>query len=296
MTGCTKTSPGCANCYAERLHTMRHKAHAQGKAVPDCYTKPFGTVQLHADRLHQPMHWRRPRGVFVCSMGDLFHEDVPTAFLDRVFAVMALCPQHTFMLLTKRGERMQHYLSSEPESAINDAAAAFAMYDDMPDVEWPLPNVGLGVTVEDQPRAEQRIPVLLDTPAAFRFVSVEPMLGAVDLRSSLDTCWWRCRTCGTEALAIMDSPTCDCIPPDYAEDGEPVADWVNLPALDWVICGGETGPGARPMYPDWARSLRDQCADAGVPFFLKQMGGPGRDHGGRLLDGREHSEFPEVKP
>ena len=250
VIGCTKCSPACDNCYAEALHTQRHKAKLAGAAMPLCYAEPFDQVRFLPERTWDPMRWRKPQRVFVSNMGDLFHQDVQDAWLDEIFEIMERCPQHIFMLLTKRPERMAEYLK-----------------------EWhPLSRVWIGATIWDQASADRAVPILLSTPAAKRFVSVEPMLGPVDLGPALDSSWRRCRTCGAEALAIMDSPECGCAHPNYAEPGEPVADWVSLPALDWVICGGETGPRARPMHPDWPCKLRDDCEAAGVPFFFKQWG------------------------
>ncbi|MDR6861946.1 phage Gp37/Gp68 family protein [Phycicoccus sp. 3266] len=226
VTGCTKVSPGCDHCYAEGI------AHrfAGTKAYPNGFD-----VTLRPERLEQPLRWTRPRMVFVNSMSDLFHRDIPDEYIARVFAVMALASQHTFQILTKRHGRMRSLLSDRwwsetllPE-LIHELAAGRGY-----EVRYPLPNVWLGVSTEDQQRAELRIPALLDTPAAVRFISAEPLLGPIDLfsRSSID----------------------------------------RNPQLDWVIVGGESGPGARPMHPNWARRLRDQCAEAEIAFFLKQWG------------------------
>jgi protein gp37 len=284
IIGCSKTSPACDNCYAERmacrLATMPATKGSYGTVVDLGVKRWNGKTALVESALAIPLRWRKPRRCFVGSMTDLFHESVPDGWLDRVFAVMALTPHITYQVLTKRPERMREYLmgSIRPiriaqgtrdmlggrRRGIEDLVLERCM--------WPLPNLWLGVTVENQAMADHRIPVLLDTLAAVRFVSVEPMLGAVDLRSGLDDCWWKCRTCGTECMAIMDDPVCDCEHPNYAEPGEPCADWVSLSSIDWVICGGETGPGARPMHPAWARGLLAQCREAGVPFFFKQWG------------------------
>ena len=214
VVGCTKCSPACENCYAETRHTQRHKALLAGKKVAECYRKPFGQVQFLPERLENPLHWKTPQRIFVGNMGDLFHEVARSDWRDKIFDIMAQCPQHTFMLLTKRPLRMNLYV----QEWLNFHG------------ETPLPNVWLGTTIWDQPSLERALPFLLRTPAALRFLSIEPMLGPV------------------------------VIPPDM------------LKLLGWLICGGETGPGARPMHPDWARSLRDQCQAAGVPFFFKQWG------------------------
>ena len=242
VTGCTKVSPGCANCYAERI-TNRF-------AGPDAFDK----VVLHPERLEDPLRWKKTSRVFVNSMSDLFHECVPDGFLDAAFSVMARRRLHTFQILTKRAERVRNYFA-DPLTRIRVAKAI--AWNDIP--QWPLPNVWLGVSVENQRFADERIPLLLQTPAAVRFISVEPMLGPVDL---------------------------------FNADGDGLRGGLKG-ALDWVICGGESGPGARPLHPNWARALRDQCQSAGVPFFFKQWGGRTPKAGGRLLDGREWNEFPK---
>jgi protein gp37 len=263
----------------------------------------------------KPMGWRTRRRVFVNSMGDLFHENVPDAWIDRVFAVMALCPQHTFQVLTKRSARMRAYLSQNDMAArVAPIGARMAEHGDhayasLLHGEWPLPNVWLGVSAEDQPRADERVPDLLATPAAVRFVSAEPLLGPVDF-CSIDGGG------GYRFNALHRAP-----PFGHAE---------FRAGLDWVIVGGESGPGARPMHPEWARSIRGQCTAAGTAFFFKQWGAwapapeddsyaahrkrGGRDYylwpdlvaselvgktaagrtlDGRTLDGRAWDEFPE---
>lgn len=254
VTGCTPVSAGCEHCYARRMATRLAGRCGYPK------DEPFA-ITLHPDRLTQPLRWRKPRTVFVCSMGDLFHERVPSEFIDQVFAVMAACPQHTFQVLTKRPERMRDLLVHEDVLCdISRAASNMAQhelisedrYDAIDEALrgdssiWPPPNVWLGVSVEDQQTADERIPLLLKCPAAVRFVSCEPLLGPVDL--SL----WLYR----KHPPSGDLPSCH----------------ENLFWLDWIIVGGETGPGARPMHPQWARSIRDQCAAAGVPFFHKHHG------------------------
>lgn len=200
-------------------------------------------VRLHEDRLTVPLHWRKPRRVFVCSMADLFHESIPDEFIARVFAVMALAPQHTFQILTKRPGRMRSLLGGW--GIHNLVMDRFANDDDLyvrralaagGGQAWPLPNVWIGVSVEDQKSADLRIPILLDTPAAVRWLSCEPLLGPVDI--------------SRDEWLFSGKGNC----------------------VDWVVVGGESGPGARPMHPDWARSLRDQCAAADVPFLFKQWG------------------------
>ncbi len=268
IVGCSVVSAGCTNCYAQRMagtrlkHTRRYKGLTDESKAGPVWN---GQVKLIGKTLTQPLHWRKPRRIFVNSMGDLFHESVPDEWIDRVFAVMALAPQHTFMILTKRAERMRGYLSAPGVAAQVGSQAAFLT--DREPKTWDriegamltiLPNVWLGVSVEDQARAEERIPYLLETPAAVRFVSAEPLLGQINLH-------W---------LAMAGTNGLDALKGEYEDDyGKRHA----TGKLDWVICGGESGPGARPMHPGWARSLRDQCVEAGVPFFFKQWGNWGRD-------------------
>lgn len=242
ITGCTPVSEGCANCYAKRMATrLRGRC---GYPADD----PF-RVTFHPERLDEPLKWKKPRIIFVCSMGDMFHEDVPDKWRNLVFQRMAMCPQHKFLLLTKRPKNMSHYWLSEipiprhPQGWVIKAPGAprTKIFD----------HIWLGVSAENQQRANERIPVLLDIPgAAVRFVSVEPMLGPVDLSGPL----YAEGRAGQPGTARFDATKM----------------W--MPRLDWVICGGESGPGARPMYPDWPRALRDQCQAAGVPFFFKQWG------------------------
>lgn len=246
VTGCTRVSEGCRNCYAARLASGRLRNHPryQGLSVKGNWT---GAVRLHPEMLEEPLHWRKPRMCFVCSMSDLFHDDVPIDFIAGVWDTMASatltcnkrhdhddpdCWQgdsHTFQVLTKRPERMLSMLSDEMPNHVaeqwpGDCPLCVAL-----EVDWPLRNVWLGVTVENRDN-DWRIPILLQTPAAVRFVSAEPLLGPTNLDANL-----------------------------------------LLEYLDQVIVGAETGPGARYMDPDWARDIRDQCKAAGVPFFMKQM-------------------------
>lgn len=218
VTGCTKVSPGCKHCYAERF---AKRLQAMGM---ERYANGF-ELTLHDDALELPLRWRMPRVVFVNSMSDLFHEDVPVEFIQRVFEVMERCPQHVFQVLTKRSERLLKLRESLP---------------------WPA-NVWMGVSVES-PDYTWRINDLRETPAAVRFLSLEPLLS-------------------------------------------PIAD-LQLERIHWVIVGGESGPGARPMRVEWVRELRDQCQAEGVDFFFKQWGGVNKKKTGRLLDGRTHDDMP----
>ena len=271
---CTKISPGCSMCYAERFN----KRFGNGKPFDAAPTE----FVLWKKPLQDVLRWRKPRLVFVQSMGDLFHPDVPFEIVTNIFGTMHSVKKHTYMILTKRPERMAEFIRWYSKWIGFNA--------------WPreYPHVWLGVTAENQEQADKRIPVLLQTPAAVHYLSIEPMLSHISL-STIDLGgagrWGR----------------------NY-----------GMPQIDWVICGGETGPGARPMHPDWARSLRDQCQAAGVSFFFKQHGEwmwwhqdgipyvadglkarhewPDKSHSfrvgkkaaGRLLDGREWNEMPEA--
>ena len=284
VLGCSKVSAGCEGCYALRdswrlAHNPKQRANYEGltKKVGPA-VQWTGKIRCLPDRLSKPLETAKPTTYFVNSMSDLFHEGVPDEFIDRVFAVMALCPQHTFQILTKRPERMAEYAQNEGRlsKVAQRAAIDFKRATGSMGFSWPPPNVWLGVSVEDQATADERIPHLLRTPAAVRFVSYEPALGPVDFGRWLPSERFyvaRCEHCGHvgstefwgEAQYDDDAdvvcPKCQKI--SLAED---------VGALDWVICGGESGPGARPMHPDWPRSVRDQCAAAGVPFFFKQHG------------------------
>lgn len=280
IVGCSVVSPGCTNCYAMKFANARLDGNANAPQYAGTTRrvngKPVWTGQVGRARdesFTAPLRARKPRCYFVNSMGDLFAENVPDEWIDQVFAVMSLSPQHRFIVLTKRPERMRDYLlrqldRCDGEDGIVDdliAVAELAGVDWREAVDaWPLPNVWLGVSVEDQARADERIPLLLDTPAAVRFISAEPLLGPVNLNHMkfVDT---------VEANGATERGF------ESALNGrrfDPFAecDDEGHPKLDWVICGGESGPGARPMHPGWARSLRDQCAAAGVPFFFKQWG------------------------
>ncbi len=312
---CERVSEGCRNCYAERMN-MRLGTGFEFK--PGNLIRPVkvgmgafqttetrGDVSLFLDEemLLQPLRWKKPRMIFVGSMTDVFADFVKDEWLDKIFAVMALCPQHIFQVLTKRSARMREYMSAlrSGEHAISREVHRIkfgngpAFHVELVDCVNGFSNIWLGVSAEDQPNADARLPYLRATPAAVRFMSAEPLLGPI----------------------------------------------TGIDGLDWVIAGGESGPNARPMHPDWARALRDQCAAAGVPFFFKQWGewetfydsaddqdscrvpqtdgqmgrgatrfhnlaggmgfhgerviavrNVGKKRAGRLLDGREHNEMP----
>lgn len=284
VTGCTSVSEGCRNCYAKRMSK---------RLVGRCgypADEPF-RVTLHPEGLDEPLRWRKPRRVFVCSMGDLFHEDVTFDYINKVFGVMALSPHHIFIILTKRPKRMMNYVQElDGDKSKYTGLPLFIceevfwpgnliyktkhypmsgfkfnryrgegddIYWDGPGLpfSWPLRNVWLGVTTENQQAADERIPILLRIPAVVRFVSVEPLLDIVDLSKWLKE------------------------------------DSLNL--INWVICGCESGPNRRQTEIEWIRILRDQCVSAGLAFFLKQM-----ESGGKLvkmpeLDGRMWAQAPE---
>ena len=277
VTGCTKVSPGCDNCYAETFAE-------RWRGIPGHPYEQGFDLRLWRDRLDQPLSWRNPRRVFVNSMSDLFHDDVPDSFIADVFAVMAVAERHTFQVLTKRHGRLRSLLNNPAwVEDISLEIAQLTVGDGHPEPSWsvsrvgdwwPLPNVWIGVSVEDQKRADLRIPALLDTPAAVRFLSCEPLLGPVDLDGWL---FAFCRRTDGHCPRLERGARCeDCLP--------------DRQDLHWVIVGGESGHGARPMHPDWVRRLRDRCWQADVPFFFKQFGAWGelpRDWPERLASGPE---------
>lgn len=310
VTGCSRVSAGCKHCYAETF-TNRFKG------VPGHHFERGFKVTLRPEMLEIPLRWKKPRRIFVNSLSDLFHAEVPFEFIDSVFTVMAMAPQHTFQILTKRPERMHKYmeeavfrvydsimarrramgLKDGPTSPLGKAASEIGKK------WWPLENVHLGVSVEDQAAADTRIEILQQTPAAVRFISCEPLLGPVNLYkvqhipagNGMDAMW-------RDPLNARNR---------YGRE------WMATTGIDWVIVGGESGPGSRPMNPEWARLIRDQCAAAGVPFMFKQWGEfvpcgmvedetlfkntmlegtimcrVGKRAAGRLLDGVEHNGAP----
>lgn len=345
ITGCTLLSEGCRHCYAATLAVTRLKhipsraGLARINAVGEA--KFTGEVRFNQQWLDQPLRWKKPRRIFVCAHGDLFHENVPDEWIDKVFAVMALCPRHTFQVLTKRPERMATYFAGRRANFGRASEVLHKM--DHPcnedDHDWAVDQldafdssgrlmhqVWLGTSVEDQATAEARVPHLLATPASVRFVSAEPLLGPVDFRKLSDENWT------TETLHL-DATTGFTHNAGFVQEEIATRDGAPLlrdlpPRLDWVVVGGESGRGARPMHPDWARSIRDQCQAAGVAFFFKQWGAwapisfddlmseemesleiEGKLHGfadqpmllsgkaraGRLLDGREWNQMPGLK-
>lgn len=260
ITGCSPISAGCEHCYAARMANRLRGRYGYDK------NNPF-QITFHENRIEEPLQWKKPQRVFVCSMGDLFHDYVHEDWIDEIMQTIKDCPQHTFMILTKRPENINQKLWGYRGGNPSFQSAATGPVRELDFEEMPS-NIWLGVTAENQETADERIPILLSTPAAKHFVSVEPMLGPVNF------------------------------------DGR---------KLDWIICGGETGPGARPVHPEWVRDLRDQCQSANVPFFFKSWGahvptdqwesgipfGNGawskdkeiREAFGRDLEGREWNEF-----
>lgn len=243
VTGCTPVSSGCEHCYARRMH----ERGLFGK-------QSFSEVTLHPERLDEPLRRKKPARIGVAFMGDLFHKQVPDQFIESVLAIITRCPKHTFLLLTKRPQRF-------------DIMAKDALRISRTDT-WPIRNLWLGVSVEDQPSADERIPWLLRTPAALRWISLEPMLSDVSLNQIMVP----------EGLPPererRDGPwTLTWNPLTGQRTTSPYSSYIYPEKIDWVVLGGESGPGARPMDPDWARSVRDQCKVAGVPFYMKQMSG-----------------------
>jgi protein gp37 len=324
---CIHASEGCRNCYAEAIN------HRLGTGI-DFKAQNRNEVEIVVPdkALMEPLKWKRPRKIFVCSMSDLFGDFVPDEAIVRVLAVAAYCRHHTFIILTKRANRMRAYLSAH-NTRHEVWQAMYKMnltpawwYGGAVPGNWPLPNVWFGVSAEDQANADERVPELLNTPAAVRFVSLEPLLGPIHLGYLGWPNGQRLRRTGYNAL----------IGARY-HAGSMVE---KLPKLDWVIVGGESGPKARPMDPNWVRQLREGCLHTGIPFFFKQWGewlpgevyaigdeggfarhqdgtegghGGKHDHwwsgdsfggvistrvgkhaAGRRLDGIEHNEFPKV--
>jgi protein gp37 len=333
VTGCDRVSAGCDHCYAltlaKRLKAMEarrielgqldsEQAKYQADGDPRTSGPGFG-LTTHPDVLTDPLRWSGERKVFVNSMSDLFHDQVPDSFIAAVFAVMAMTPQHTYQLLTKRHARMRSLLGSATfrhQVAEQGRAHLIGCQQDWLAVGamlggQPLPNVWLGVSAEDQATANLRIPALLETPAAVRFISAEPLLGPIDV---------------TALQRRPGGPHIDALAGNVLDHDGTI--YAAAPGcLDWVIVGGESGAGARPMHPDWARSLRDQTTQAGRAFLFKQWGdwqptglgiglfrppeqliGPplddmghrqivrrvGKHRAGRQLDGRTWDEFPAV--
>jgi len=285
IVGCDYVSDGCLHCYAATLHNRRYLAWKRGTfpTAPTQYHQPFfHRVQLMPERLLQPFAWRTPKRVFFNSMSDLWHEDVPDWFIARSFAMMALTPQHTWQTLTKRPERQRVWLSNgHYDEVLREANYLRELLPakrlgDIPisnPAHFPLANVWLGVSVENQVAADERIPLLLQTPAAVRFLSCEPLLGPIDLINHV-------------AFSVAD---------EYGEFSEPRVESDGSPAIKWVIVGGESGPHARPMNARWAESLVAQCREADVPVFVKQLGQVWAcEHGCHERHAGDPDEWPEA--
>lgn len=288
IRGCTKCSPGCKNCYASTFAE-------RWRGVPSHPYEQGFDLKLVPHKLEEPLRWKKPRKIFVNSMSDLFQDGVPFDYVDKVFAVMALCPQHIFQVLTKRAARMLEYfddlgyrqeiigIEAEMISGKDrflrsaEAQAITGCADDiLPRWTLPLPNVWLGVSVENQKYADERIPDLLKTPAAKRFASYEPALGPVDF----DAGGWLERWTGKNSK----------LPEPFRSS---LASLSDIHGLDWIIAGSESGPGARPAKSEWFRQVRDVCQASDTAFFLKQFAINGRKQPLPELDGRQWMEFPK---
>jgi protein gp37 len=361
VRGCTKVSEGCRNCYAM---TVAARFSGPGQPYEGLARWVGAGGQKHAEWTNQvrlvielvtvPLHWKKPRRIFVNSMSDLFHDGVDDSFIYWVFAVMYLAHWHQFQVLTKRPARMQQLLADpgvqdRVKIALLDIVYAIGEPPPhCPPFTWPLPNVWLGVSVEDQQTAVERIPLLMQTPAAVRWLSCEPLLGRIDLVLAVTPDDW-----AWDLVNVDDDVNDVHRPEELIEACEAELDWVNYgnnlvvnpeyreweedrrrraalktlaAEIDWVVVGGESGRGARPMHPYWARSLRDQCQAAEIPFFFKQwgeyapklgeyeprlvgyLGGRpvemrtedfvirvGKKAAGRDLDGRTWDEYPEPR-
>lgn len=264
VTGCTAVSAGCKNCWAPKLMkrfaaNWIFKSETRARYAAS-FDPKLGPVSLWPERLNQPLKWRKPQTVFVVSQGDLFHDDVPFEFILRVFSVMRRLrdlrlPAHRFLVLTKRPARMAEFVEWYRRYIFGEHYVGATLGQ----------NVWLGVSVEDQKTADERIPILLSIPAAHRWLSIEPMLEAIHLEHG-----YAGYLSGWEAEQ-GHGHDCD---PETGCDGSvcPELYQVQTPSIDWVVCGGESGSGARPMHPDWARKVRDDCKAAGVPFMFKQWG------------------------
>lgn len=253
LAGCTMVSRACEHCYAMR---MAFRLEQMGQEKYKGTTRKTeggkivwtGKINFDEKALLEPLKWKKPQRVFVNSMSDLFHEDVPFEFIDKVFAVMALTPHITYQVLTKRADRMEEYFQENRVNLIlpflihNGRRLKIESDYYNNGMHWPLPNLWPGVTIENQPAADERIPPLLRCPAAVRFVSCEPLVGPINLCPTLLYGGW-----------------------DLNQSVD------KTQKIHWVIAGGESGPKAEPSHPDWFRSLRDQCIAAGVPFFFKQL-------------------------
>lgn len=283
LAGCSVLTPGCKRCYAmrlaKRLGAMGNPLYAgltqdtNGGAV---WTGEMRKAPRHT--LLEPLRRKKPTVYFVNSMSDLFHENVPDEWIDEIFAVMALCPQHTFQVLTKRAVRMRSYFDGARLNKLCNASLSFGGAPALVGrAGIPAANIWLGVSTEDQTRADERIPELLATPAAIRFISAEPLLAPI----RFDPVWLPCPSCKGRgyylptfsANYVVPCEPCIALAREKGIEVPRGGGVIPKNRLDWVIVGGESGGGYRPMAPEWAYSLRDQCVAAGVPVFIKQMAG-----------------------
>jgi protein gp37 len=318
ISGCSVVSPGCKNCYAMRAGAHNRPHHPsrgltrRGSNGQHVWT---GAVRLNEDWLKKPLKWAKPRRIFWNAHGDPFHPAVPREWVDRELAIAALTPHHRHLILTKRPDRMRAYFT-DPETIerVLGWARHFGLLPDARKWQWPLPNVWLGTSVEDQPRANERIPELLATPAALHWLSCEPLLQPVDLTAlDLPTC--------TNKFDAFQGMTWALQAERYG-GGRLYSGGSQRSRIRWIVAGGESGLGARSIHADAFTSLRDQCATAGIPFLFKQWGEwiarahltqeqrqqlhgkdynshtasvrLGRKAAGRLLDGRLHDAYPEL--
>ncbi|MBS3927750.1 MAG: phage Gp37/Gp68 family protein [Sphingomonadales bacterium] len=308
LRGCSRVSEGCRNCYAERVAARfigkgqayeglayRHYENDTVANTIDYEPRWTGEVRLIREAMDQPLKWKRPRKIFVNSMSDLFHEKVSDGVIWQIFNVMRRAHWHTFQVLTKRPERMLRWFQEIDRGTLRDR-----------DFQWPLPNVWLGVSVETQGNADKRIPLLLRTPAAVRWISAEPLLGPLDI-SQFTPGGWGCSGCGYRERGSVgrcygycqdpSGRSCDAVP--CPRCGKRHYWTGSVASIKWVVAGGESGPGARPMDVAWAWELKDQCNKTNVPFLFKQWGEYGENGrkvgkkvAGRLLLGKTYDEYP----
>lgn len=312
IVGCNKISLGCDNCYAEKMALRQVYIHQKRECglndtclsytVATNETGWSGKTSFNNSQLVKPLRWKKPRMIFVCSMGDLFHKSVPFAWIDQVFDIMAQTPRHTYQILTKRPDRMKQYFEHK-----NELLKDLGGYS-------PPPFIWLGVTAENQEQANKRVPVLLQIPASIHFVSIEPMLSNIFLDDWMIPTCKKCNGSGSLPISGGGIACPDCL---NTVNGQ---GWLNS-QIDWVICGGESGHKARPIHPYWVESIKHQCKVTKTPFFFKQWGAwihkeqisdfdkikdnfknhvvidnfhkLGKKKAGRLLDSKEHNEMPK---
>jgi len=290
---CVRISPGCVRCYAARQNEQCGTNPTRAGTGLDYIVSSLSVVEVYLDEktLLQPLRWKRGRLIFPCSMTDWQADFVPDEFRDRMLAVMAATPQHTYLSLTKRADRQRQYLIdpklwgrviawTRTANLYRAQVVAESAHQQMLE-RVPLKNLWLGVSAENQQYWDERVEYLRATPAALRWVSAEPLLGPIKAPTQLRTVW-RTPPCVKHARYELECLDCKGM------------QRIQIPGVDWLVVGGESGPKARPMHPEWARSLRDRCQGARIPFFFKQWGGVDKKAAGRLLDGREWSEYPET--